>query len=134
LMQGSAGARQYVRTESGLIGNFPVAFVEDRWTEDNIDASWPRTYDRNREYWVNRENTFWWWKTDFLRLKTIELGYTLPQDLTQKVSISSLRFFASGQNLLTFSKVDFFDPEIPSGSGQYYPQTKIYNIGVSVTF
>ncbi|MFB5946844.1 SusC/RagA family TonB-linked outer membrane protein [Albibacterium profundi] len=134
LMQGSAGARQYVRTESGLIGNFPVAFVEDRWTENNIDASWPRTYDRDREYWVNRENTFWWWKTDFLRLKTIELGYTLPQDLTKKVSISSLRLFASGQNLLTFSKVDFFDPEIPSGSGQYYPQTKIYNVGVSVTF
>jgi len=134
LFQGAAGARQYVRTESGLIGNFPLAFVEDRWTENNPNAAWPRVYDRNREYWVNRENTFWWWKTDYVRLKTIELGYTLPQKLTKRASISSLRFFASGQNLLTFSAVDFFDPEVPGGSGQYYPQTKIYNIGVSVNF
>ncbi len=134
LWQGAAGARQYVRTESGLIGNFPKAFVEDRWTETNTDATWPRTFDREREYWANRANTFWWWKTDYLRLKTIELGYTLPQDLTRKVSVSSLRIFASGQNLLTFSKVDFFDPEIPGGSAQYYPQTKVYNIGLSVNF
>lgn len=134
LWQGAAGARQYVRTESGLIGNFPLAFVEDRWTPDNIDASWPRTYDREREYWANRANTFWWWKTDYLRLKTIEIGYTLPQTLTKKVAMSSLRLFASGQNLLTFSKVDFFDPEIPGGSAQYYPQTKVYNVGLSVNF
>ncbi len=134
LWQGAAGARQYVRTESGLIGNFPVAFVEDRWTENNTNAGWPRTYDRNREYWVNRDNTFWWWKTDYLRLKTIDIGYTLPAELTRKVSVSNLRVFASGQNLLTISKVKFFDPEVPSGSGQYYPQTKVYNLGVSVTF
>ena len=134
LFQGAAGARQYVRTESGLIGNFPLAFVEDRWTEDNPDGTWPRTYDREREYWTNRANTFWWWKTDYLRLKTIELGYTLPQSLTKKVAVNSLRIFASGQNLLTFSKVDFFDPEIPGGSAQYYPQTKVYNLGVSVNF
>lgn len=134
LFQGAAGARQYLRTESGLIGNFPLEFVEDRWTEDNIDASWPRAYDRDREYWVNRENTFWWWKTDFLRLKTVDFGYTLPQELTRKISINNLRVFLSGQNLLTFSKVKFFDPEVPRGSGQYYPQTKIYNLGVSLTF
>ena len=134
LFQGAAGARQYLRTESGLIGNFPLEFVEDRWTEDNIDASWPRAYDRDREYWVNRENTFWWWKTDFLRLKTVDFGYTLPQELTRKISINNLRIFFSGQNLLTFSKVKFFDPEVPRGSGQYYPQTKIYNLGVSLTF
>jgi len=134
LWQGAAGARQYVRTESGLIGNFPVAFVKDRWTPDNPDASWPRTYDREREYWVNRANTFWWWKTDYIRLKTIELGYTLPQQLTSKIAVNTLRVFVSGQNLLTFSKVDFFDPEIPSGSAQYYPQTKVYNLGLSVNF
>lgn len=134
LFQGAAGARQYVRSESGLIGNFPLAFVEDRWTEDNTNATWPRTFDRNREYWVNRENTFWWWKTDFLRLKTIDLGYTIPVDITRKASVSHLRIFASGHNLLTFSKVKFFDPEVPGGSGQYYPQTKIFNIGASITF
>jgi len=134
LFQGATGARQYVRTESGLIGNFPLAFVEDRWTEDNLDASWPRTYDREREYWTNRANTFWWWKTDYLRLKTVEVGYTLPQSLTKKVGMSSLRIFASGQNVLTFSAVDFFDPEIPGGSAQYYPQTKVYNLGLSANF
>lgn len=78
--------------------------------------------------------TFWWWKTDYLRLKTVEVGYTLPQGLTKKVGMSSLRVFASGQNVLTFSAVDFFDPEIPGGSAQYYPQTKVYNLGLSANF
>lgn len=134
LWQGAAGARQYLRTESGLIGNFPMKFVEDRWTESNIDGSWPRPYDRDREYWVSRPNTWWYWDTDYFRLKTLELGYTLPEKWRKRVGLDDLRIYVSGQNLVTFDKVKIFDPELPSGSGQYYPQTKIYNVGLNLTF
>lgn len=134
LWQGATGASQYLRTESGLIGNFPMAYVKDRWTEDNINGSWPRAYDRDREYWVNRQNTFWFWNTNYVRLKTLDLGYNIPSKLCKRVGLQNLRVYVSGQNLVTIDKVKIFDPEAPSGSGQFYPQTKIYNVGLNVTF
>jgi len=134
LWQGATGASQYLRTESGLIGNFPMAYVEDRWTEDNPNGSWPRAYDRDREYWVSRQNTFWYWNTNYVRLKTLDLGYNFPGQLCKRIGLQNLRVYVSGQNLLTIDKVKIFDPEAPSGSGQFYPQTKIYNVGLNVTF
>ncbi|SEW28799.1 SusC/RagA family TonB-linked outer membrane protein [Chitinophaga arvensicola] len=134
LWQGAGGASQYLRTESGLIGNFPMAYVEDRWTEKNTSASWPRAFDRDREYWVGRQNTFWFWNTSYVRLKTLDLGYNVPETLCRRYGLQNLRVYVSGQNLLTFDKVKIFDPEAPQGSGQFYPQTKIYNVGVKVTF
>lgn len=134
LWQGATGASQYLRTESGLIGNFPMAYVKDRWTEDNPNGSWPRAYDRDREYWVNRPNTFWFWNTNYLRLKTLDLGYNIPANVCKRIGLQNLRVYVSGQNLLTIDKVKIFDPEAPSGSGQFYPQTKIYNVGLNVTF
>lgn len=134
LWQGATGASQYLRTESGLIGNFPMAYVEDRWTEDNPNGSWPRAYDRDREYWVSRENTFWYWNTNYVRLKTLDLGYNIPATLCKRIGLQNLRVYVSGQNLVTIDKVKIFDPEAPSGSGQFYPQTRIYNVGLNVTF
>ncbi|UCJ06612.1 TonB-dependent receptor [Chitinophaga pendula] len=134
LFQGGFNGRQYLRTESGLIGNFPMRFVEDRWTKDNPDASWPRAYDRDREYWVNRQNTFWYWNTNYVRLKTVMIGYTIPASFRKRIGLQDVRIYVSGQNLLTFDKVKVFDPELPWGSGQFYPQTKIYNVGINITF
>ncbi|PSL49239.1 TonB-linked SusC/RagA family outer membrane protein [Chitinophaga niastensis] len=134
LWQGATGASQYLQTESGLIGNFPEAYVKDRWTVDNPNASWPRAYDRGREYWVNQANTFWFWNTNYVRLKTLDLGYNVPAVLCKRIGLQNLRVYVSGQNLLTIDRVKIFDPEAPSGSGQFYPQTKIYNVGLNVTF
>ncbi|RBL93551.1 SusC/RagA family TonB-linked outer membrane protein [Chitinophaga flava] len=134
LWQGATGASQYLHTESGLIGNFPEAYIKDRWTPDNTNASWPRVNDRDREYWVARQNTFWFWKTDYARLKTLDFGYTVPEQLIKRIGLQKLRVYLSGQNLLTIDNVKIFDPEAPMGSGQYYPQTKIYNVGLNVTF
>lgn len=134
LWQGATGASQYIRTESGLIGNFPMKIAEDRWTTDNPDASMPRPYDRDKEYWVSRQNTFWLWNTNYLRLKTVELGYTLPEALQKRIGLDDLRLYVSGQNLVTFDNVKIFDPESPTGSGQFYPQTRIFNLGLNVTF
>ncbi|WP_291908395.1 TonB-dependent receptor [Chitinophaga sp. CB10] len=134
LWQAATGASQYIRTESGLIGNFPEAIVKDRWTPENPNGSWPRAYDRDREYWVNRQNTFWYWNTNYARLKTLDFGYNVPAAFCKRIGIQNFRVYFTGQNLITIDKVKIFDPEAPQGSGQYYPQTKIYNVGLNVTF
>ena len=135
LFQGAAGGVFQQTTESGDFGNFLKSFYDKRWTEDNPNASYPRTYNRSNEYWVNQSNTFWLHKTDYIRLKNIELGYTLPQTLTRRVKIEHVRFYINAYNLLTFSPdMKDYDPENTSGSGYNHPLNKIVNAGLSVTF
>ena len=147
LIQGATGAVRYISTESGEIGNFLQSFAANRWTEDNPDASGPRTFNRGNEYWVGQSNTYWLHKTDYVRLKNIELGYNLPSSLLRRINMQNVRVYVNAYNLLTYSP-DFkdFDPELTGGdrnsptggdvstSGQGYPLQKIINAGVSVTF
>jgi hypothetical protein len=70
----------------------------------------------------------------YLRIKSVLLGYTLPETLINKIGIKSLRFFASGFNLFAVTKLKVFDPEGSSESGQFYPQQRIINIGANVRF
>jgi TonB-dependent starch-binding outer membrane protein SusC len=134
LVQGAAGAVNYISTESGEIGNYLQSFADNRWTASNPNASGPRAFNRSNEYWVGQRNTFWLHKTDYVRLKNIELGYTLPE-ITQKYGLKGMRVYVNAFNLLTYSP-DYkdFDPELSSGSGQGYPLQKIINGGLSVTF
>ena len=135
LFQGAAGGVFYQTTESGDFGNYLKSFYDKRWTEDNPTASFPRTYNRSNEYWVNQHNTFWVRKSDYIRLKNIELGYTLPQTLTKQVNIQHVRFYVSAYNLLTYSPdMKDYDPENTNGSGYNHPLNKIVNVGLSVTF
>lgn len=135
LFQGAAGATRYVNTESGDIGNFRKVFYDNRWTEDNPNADWPRTYNRGNEYWRNQGNTFWLYNTDYIRLKNLEIGYSLPSTVLGKAGIQNLRFYLSGFNLLTFTReLKDFDPEIIRSDGREYPNQKIINFGVNATF
>lgn len=73
----------------------------------------------------------------YMRIKNLQVGYTLPSLLTKKVGISKLRFFVSGENLVTFTKMTtLFDPETIDGNsrGNVYPLSKTYSFGLSVTF
>lgn len=135
LFQGAAGATRYVNTESGDIGNFRKVFYDNRWTEDNPNADWPRTYNRGNEYWRSQGNTFWLYNTDYIRLKNLEIGYSLPATMLGKAGIQKLRFYLSGFNLLTFMReLKDFDPEIIRSDGREYPNQKIINFGVNATF
>ena len=135
LFQGALGGVFYEGTESGDIGNFLNSFYEERWTPDNPNNEHPRTFNRGNEYWVNQQNTYWIHKTDYVRLKNIELGYTLPVSLTQRYLIQQLRLHVSAFNFLTFSPdMKDFDPENTRGDGQNYPLNKVINVGLSVTF
>lgn len=138
LFQGSAGGVRYISTESGLIGNFLESFAAARWTPENTHSSGPRAYDRNQ----GPANTYYLHKTDYIRLKTLQVGYTVPTRLVNKLNIASARIYFSGYNLLTWAP-DYkdFDPELSYGgdnpdntSGQSYPLQRIITFGLSVTF
>lgn len=134
LFQGAAGAVHYVNTESGEIGNFLAEFAENRWTEENPSTTHPRTWNRDDEYWASNANTYFLKDTDYIRLKNLELGYNLPADLSNRFGMQRMRVYASGFNLLTWSKLKVMDPETASGSGQYYPQKRVFNLGFSLNF
>jgi len=105
---------------------------KDRWTPDNTDAAFPRFAFNETNNIQN--STFWLKSAAYFRIKNIQLGYTIPASLL-KGKIKNFRVFASGQNLLTIS--DFwkgYDPEGPVGNGSWYPQMKVYNVGLNAKF
>ncbi len=132
LIQGAAGNIVYLGMESGDIGNFYKKFADKRWTPENTGATWPRAWNRDNEYWRNQGNTFWEFPTDYVRLKNLEFGYTLPAKVNSALNIQMLRVYISGLNLITLDKIKLIDPEIPSG--QYYPLQRVVNLGVTLTF
>lgn len=69
----------------------------------------------------------------FLRLKQMELGYTIPERITEKIKMNNLRFYVSGTNLLLFSKFKMWDVEM-AGNGLGYPNQRVINLGLNVTF
>ena len=103
-------------------------------TNPDPNASYPRlTY--NTGFNQNTFSTYWLEDASYLRLKNVQLGYTLPEKWVQKARIDKLRVYVSADNLLTIS--DFFyayDPETPVSKGGYYPQVKTAVIGLNVTF
>ncbi|MCH4553086.1 MULTISPECIES: SusC/RagA family TonB-linked outer membrane protein [Aestuariibaculum] len=137
LFQGALGGVFYQGTESGEFGNYLKSFYDNRWTELDPSTEHPRTYNRTGEYWVNQPNTYWLHKTDYVRLKTIELGYSLPKSVTDKIKIDNLRMYVNGFNLWTHSPdMKDFDPEmVQTGyAGYSYPLNKAINLGLNVTF
>lgn len=69
----------------------------------------------------------------FLRLKSVELGYSLPKNLYQRFGIEYMRLYGSGTNLLTFSRFKLWDPEM-GGNGLGYPVQRVLNIGLQISF
>ncbi len=109
-------------------------YADNHWSEEDRDlyALWPRLSDRQIANNTQR-NTWFMRDGSFLRLKSVELGYTLPERYLQRIHVKSLRFYLSGTNLLTFSEFDLWDPEM-GGNGLGYPIQKVYNVGVQLSF
>ena len=133
---GQGRVRQYILAEVGTIGNYFNTWAENRWSPDNPNGIYPRVDERASSSISGGlyKNDFWLFNTAFVRLKSVELGYTLPETLLSKVGLKSIRVFASGFNLFTLTKLKDFDPEGSSESGQFYPQQRIINIGANVRF
>jgi TonB-dependent starch-binding outer membrane protein SusC len=134
LFQAAAGARSYIRTQSGDFGNYLQDFADGRWTTENPSSENPRTFNREDEYWVSQANTFWFRNTNYVRLKNIQLGYSLPTTSIEKVGLKGARFYVNAINLLTFDSFKVFDPETDNQDGTVYPQKQTFNLGVNLTF
>ena len=140
VLQGSTGAVRSNYMESEGEGfNYLQQNVDGRWTPENTNASRPRAYNRVSDYWragVAWNNTYYRKSNDYLRLRTIELGYNVPEVFVKKIGIDGLRLYFSGQNLFTLTQLKDFDPEagFVQVSGTTYPINKISNFGLTVTF
>ncbi|CAM3425718.1 TonB-dependent receptor [Pontibacter korlensis] len=111
-------------------------WLTDSWSPDNPGAPLPRLTTRTGYSQNFQNSTFWLEDASYLRLKNIQLGYTLPQSLTERWNISRVHIFVNGQNLLTFSKFKTVDPErsITRSNIYDYPTTKIFTTGLNVKF
>ena len=142
LFQGATGGLQYVgQTESGDIGNYLKYAYDHRWTIDNPSSTDPRLANRNNTYYTTLSNpdspganTYYLKSNNYLRLKNIELGYNLPSEIGSKIGVGNLRIYVNALNLFTIDKIKIWDPEATSTNGQYYPQSRVLNAGVRVTF
>ena len=137
LFQGATGAAIRIQTESGDIGNYLKYSYDNRWTIDNPSSEHPRLASRGDTYYTGGNygfNTYYLFSKNYVRLKNIELGYNIPTNLLSKFKVSNLRFFVNGLNVFTIDKNKIFDPEATVESGVYYPQPRVINAGLSLTF
>jgi TonB-linked SusC/RagA family outer membrane protein len=112
--------------------NFTNACVErakDHWTVDNTNGTMPRA-----DAFQPGSTTFFLFDATFVRLKSMEIGYSLPDGIPSKIGLEDIRVYASGYNLLTWAKeIKWADTE-SSGGYLYYPQQRIINLGINVKF
>ena len=105
---------------------------DNRWIlgyNEDPHAKYPRlSYGGNANNY--RASTYWLRDMAYLRLKTLEVGYTLPGNFTRRFKVNNLRVYLLATNLLTFSQFKLWDPELSSSNGQQYPLSKIYTVGI----
>ena len=135
LFQGQGRARfYYAPLMDPVSGNVEREAAERAWTLNNTDSDYPRLGSNVSNGHTTR-SSFYYRDASFLRLKNVELGYTFNQSMFDtKVGIKSLRVYIAGYNLLTFSGLKNVDPETDDESYQNYPQMRIFNAGVKLTF
>ena len=107
---------------------------KDYWTPDNPTAAFPRLTwgDAGNNY---QHSSFWMKDASYLRLKNLQLGYTIPPAFLSRLRIQHARIYANGQNLFTIDNFwDGYDVEQPVGTGTTYPQVKIYTLGIDLRF
>ena len=134
MFQGVTGYQQNIRelytTNSGSLQRFQKYHLTDTWTPENPDAMYPRikfttASDNNR-----KESTFWIRDCDFLRLKTLSVGYSLPGSVLKKTKLTSASIALQGSNLITWSSLEGMDPESLRG----YPIQRSYGLTLNFGF
>ncbi len=119
---------------NGAMGNI-FDNVSDRWTLDNPrqDVFYPRLSDYQS---ANNNLASTWWLRDmsFIRLRNIELGYSLPSKILDHLAIRNFRIFLRGNNLLTVSDFKLWDPELGVNNGMRYPIMKSVSMGLELNF
>ena len=127
--------QQYRNYFNGKKGGLMMFHVDERWTPETEEtATLPRFSERSANN-NTQTSSIWIRNGNYLRLKTLQLGYTFAdRELLKKIGISQLTLTLSGYNLLTFTDFDILDPESRPGWGSTYPVSRIYNLGLNITF
>lgn len=124
------------RTDISL-ANLP-SYMLNRWTGEGTSDKYPRFVWGDNTNWQSSD--LYIYDGSYARLKNIQIGYTLPQNLTKKAFIQNLRLYVSAENLLTLTKYHGYDPEIASGGTSLgvdygvYPQARTFTFGAQVAF
>jgi hypothetical protein len=114
--------------------NTSYEYFDNRWTPENQNAKYPRAtpspYNNNTQ-----QTDFWMVNTNYLRLKTATIGYTLPSRITDKLGIGDVRCYVTGQNVFTISKLKHVDPEMGYDLRETaYPVMRSTTFGIDITF
>lgn len=131
-----AGSTIYGFTEGSFsMSNVYADVANNRWTLENPsqNAKYPRI-SINENLNNNRPSTIRQYDASYMRLKNLELGYTLPKDLLKGRFIESCRVYLQGVNVLTFSSFKLWDPEVNESQGSRYPNMRTFNLGVNFKF
>lgn len=139
--QGVGDVQTYNKHVSGVPFWFgtslPVDWATDSWTPENPNASLPLlTRYQDTQATLFRDSDFWLQDASYLRLKNVQLTYEFDPALVNRLGITRLSVFGNTQNLLTFTSLKDFDPETDLLSGDFfdYPSTKIYTLGLNLSF
>lgn len=108
----------------------------DRWTPENLDASYPRLTVGSESVNNAARSDFYIYNAQYLRIKNVQLGYTLPAGVMENMGMESLRLYLTGLNLLTFSPLNELgvDPENVGHSGRVYPVNRVFSLGLNINF
>ena len=145
LFQGAANAS--VLLNGAAVWDFPLLESDkmgkvkpmhlNRWTPETAEtATYPALSLLDRTVNKNPNSSLFLYDAKYLRLKNMEIGYTLPSKWVGKLGLQQIRIYAQGLNLFTWDGLDEvdIDPETREGSGNWYPVQKVYNFGVDITF
>lgn len=133
-LQGVGNASRLVKSDlQGLSGNYFAYDADGRWTTTNTDASKPRAFDRTNAYWRSSYLTdYYLQNTAFLRLKTVQLSYDIPEGIQQRIKLKAMQVYVSAQNpFLIYSGNKITDPEL--GDVSFYPIMKTFAVGARIT-
>jgi len=137
--QGAAGNKIFQGLRRLDIGNSNWQTVAmSRWTGEGTSNSYPRLTSNDTNANFGNMSDFYLEKGDYVRLKVVQIGYSLPNNLVGKIGASKLRIYLSAENLLTLTKYTGYDPEIGGGvfgiDKGVYPQARSFMLGVQLKF
>ncbi len=137
MFQGATNASVFFSSNAGFefggaAGGGQVTQIhKNYWTPDNPNAAYPSLH-LNAQHSNKNLNSFHLKRGDYLRMRNLQLSYSLPSKLTKQMKLSDMTISLTGNNLFTWSYIENFDPETVDASGEVYPQQRIFNLGVSM--
>lgn len=142
---GQSGSQNMIRYSAGATKtNLPEYFFTQRWTPENTDAKYPSAYQGNDTY-TSRYSDFWLYDASFLSLQNLSITYNLPTQLVSNINFKNVQLYIQGHRLWYIwdgisarTGTKDYNPEMGTGPGssnpeQYYPQQRLFNIGITIT-